>query len=81
MAEGEVAHEIVDPRGRHAGPDDIGQFIEAFGDQVAGLAHAGKTALPVQFDLPGLAEGDIGGFNVAHGRIMPWRARSGCRED
>ncbi len=74
MVKGEVADEIVDPRGRHARLDDIGQLVEALGYQRASLAHAGKAARPVQLDLPGLALGGIGGFDIAHGLIMVWRA-------
>ena len=74
MAEGELADEIVDPRGRHTRLDDIGEFIEAFRDQRAGLAHAGEAALPMQLDLAGLAQGGIGCFDIAHGLIMLLRA-------
>jgi hypothetical protein len=28
----------------------------------------------VQLDLPGFAQGCIGGFDIAHGPIMFWRA-------
>jgi hypothetical protein len=55
MAEGELAHEHVDIGGRNPRFDDVGQFIQALGDQGARLAHAGKGARPVQLDLPGLA--------------------------
>jgi hypothetical protein len=48
MAEGEVADELVDPRGRHARLDDVGELVEAFG-QRAGLA-------PGLAHLPGLAK-------------------------
>ena len=70
MAEGEVADEIVDPRGRHARLHDVGEFVEAFGHQRARLAHAGESGRPMQFDLPGLAQGGIGGFDIAHGMFM-----------
>ncbi len=73
MAEGEFADKVVDPRGRYAGPDDVGQFIEALGHQRACLAHAGESARPMQLDLPGLAQGGIGGFDVAHERIASLR--------
>ena len=73
-AEGEFAHEIVDPRGQHPRLDDIGQFIEAGGGQRAGLAHAGKAGGAVQLDLPGLALRGFGGFDVAHRRVMARRA-------
>ena len=70
VAEGEFAHEIVDPRGQHPRLDDVGQLIEALRHQRACLAHAGKAGRPVQLDLPGLALGGLGGFDVAHRRIM-----------
>ena len=44
MAEGEVADEFVDPRCRDARLDDVGEFVEALGDQRARLAHAGEAA-------------------------------------
>jgi hypothetical protein len=70
MAEGEIADEIVNDGSRHPRLDDIGEFIEAFGHQRAGLAHAGESARPMQLDLPGFAQRGVGGFDVAHGRIM-----------
>jgi hypothetical protein len=55
VAERELADEIVDIRRRHARLDDVGQLVKALGHQRACLAHAGKSARPMQLDLPGLA--------------------------
>jgi len=52
--------------GRHAGADDVGELVEALRHQRAGLAHAGKRARSMQLDLSRLAQGGIGGFDVAH---------------
>ncbi len=46
------------------------QFVEALRDQRPSLAHAGKCARPVQFDLAGLAERDLGGFDVIHSHLL-----------
>src|SRR5437762_8680175 len=43
-AECKFAHELVDPRGRHARLHDVGQLIQALRHHRAGLAHAGKPA-------------------------------------
>ena len=59
MAEGEIADEVVEIGGRQSRPDEIGQLIEALGDQRARLAHAGEGARPMQLDLPGFAHGGI----------------------
>ena len=42
----EVEHQPVDLLGRHAGPDMLGQHVEASRDQLPGLAHASKAAGP-----------------------------------
>src|SRR3954451_13576647 len=53
VAEGEVADEFVDLRGRKALLDHVGELIKASGNQRACLAHAGKGARSVQLDLAG----------------------------
>ena len=70
MAEGEFAHEIVDLRRWQARFHEIGEFVETARRQGAGLAHAGKSARAMQFDLSGLAQGGFGGFDVAHQTIL-----------
>ncbi|MGY3645102.1 hypothetical protein ACVWW2_000393 [Bradyrhizobium sp. LM4.3] len=72
VAEGEVADELVDALGRHAGPDDVGELVEALRHQRSRLAHAGKGARSVQLDLSGLAQGGIGSFDVTHAGAIFW---------
>jgi hypothetical protein len=70
VAEGEVADEFVDLRGRNARLDDIGEVVEAFCDQRPRLAHAGESARAMQLDLAGFSQGGVGRFDIAHGRFM-----------
>ncbi len=56
----------VDARGRHARPHLAIEHVEAFGGELAGLAHALEGGRPVQLDLAGLALRRQGRVDVAH---------------
>src|SRR5581483_9175649 len=66
VGQGEVEDEPVNLARRQAGMDDVLERVEAFGDQAAGPAHAGKGLRPMQLDLPVILLGDEAGFDVVH---------------
>ncbi len=66
MVERELANELVDLRRENSRPNDVHQLVETFRNQCASLAHAGKSARPVELDLSGFAQGGFCGFDVVH---------------
>ncbi len=79
----EFEYELVELFGGDARPHLVDQKIEHFGDELARPAHAGKALRPVQLDLPGLAQGRGGGFDVAHDELPApnVRDRASTRKD
>src|SRR6185503_5790012 len=72
--EAEVVDELVDHLGRQPGADDLLERIEAFGDELAGAAHAGEIGRSVQLDLPViLVRGESGVDVIDHGETWIWR--------
>ena len=63
----EFEHEAVDLLGGHARLHLVGQHVEAFGGELAGLAHARECLRAVELDLPGLAQRREGRIDVVHG--------------
>ena len=55
----------------------LGQHVEAFGDQLPGLAHAFEGVRAVKLDLAGFAERRDGGVDVGHGPNVRFAGEGG----
>jgi hypothetical protein len=72
---GELEYQPVDALGRYAGGHLVGEHVEAFGHQPAGLAHAGEGIGAVELDLSGLAQRRARRIDIRH-HVRSWEAPS-----
>ena len=67
MIHAEFVDQVIDMFGGDAGPDFIGQHVEAFGREPAGFAHAFEGRGAVDLDLSGFTQRRDGRVDIGHG--------------